>query len=114
MSKAKNVPNEFTNGWLSQLDQRTEIAQIMQRRYNILTDDLGGVNSLSYQQRSLVERSLWLEYWLADQERLLAQGKPFEVAKWTQACNSLQGLYAKLGLHKLTQTKDISDYLSGI
>ena len=112
MSKAKNVPNEFTNGWLSQLDKRTNIAQLMRARHMALTDDLGGSDKLSYQQLSLVERSLWLEYFLAEQEKVLATGGDFDSGRWTQAVNSLQGIYAKLGLDRVRQVKSVADYLT--
>ncbi|MDT8372222.1 MAG: hypothetical protein RQ783_09595 [Gammaproteobacteria bacterium] len=112
MSKLDAPPERFTNGWLNQLDARTTIAQTMRERYRAFTDDLGGNDRLSYAQRSLVERGLWLEYWLASQEQALAAGNDFDVGKWTQAANSLQGIYAKLGLQR--QAKDVpnlADYL---
>lgn len=90
----------FDNGWFNNLDGRTGIAQEMQGRYQALISDLGGAKALSYQQRSLAERALWLEYWLSKQEKELATGGDFEVGKWTQGVNSLQGIYSKLGLIK--------------
>lgn len=112
MTKQATPPNKFSTGWLSQLDGRTGIAQVMRERYNAFTDDLGGAESLSYAQRSLVERALWLEYWLAQQEQSLATGSEFDVGKWTQAANSLQGILTKLGLER--QSKDVPDLQSYI
>jgi len=101
VSKLNNPPHQFANGWLDQLDGRTGVAVAMRDRYRAFTDDLGGADRLSYAQRSLVERALWLEYWLATQERELAAGQGFDVGKWTQAANSLQGILAKLGLNRV-------------
>ena len=56
-------------------------------------------------KRQLVERALWLEYWLAEQEQSLARGADFDVGKWVQAANSLQGILTKLGLDR--QAKDV-------
>ena len=98
-------PKNFNTGWLSELDGRTAIAQEMRARYAAFTNDLGGVERLSYAQRSLVERALWLEYWLAEQEQALAKGQDFDVARWTQAANSFQGIIAKLGLER--QARDV-------
>jgi hypothetical protein len=56
-------------------------------------------------KRSLIERGLWLEYWLSTQERKLAGGKEFDVGKWIQAVNSLQGIYGKIGIER--KPKDI-------
>jgi len=91
------------------LDKRTALAQVMRERYRAFTDDLGGADSLTYAKRSLVERVLWLEYWLAQQERALAQGQEFDVGRWTQAVNALQGILSKLGLER--QDKDFTAFL---
>lgn len=109
----KQIPEKYTSGYLQSLDGRLAIAQVMRDRYTAFTDDLGGADRLSYGQRSLVERALWLEYWLAEQEKSLACGKEFDVARWTQAANSLQGILSKLGLQR--QAKDLTnlaDYLA--
>jgi len=96
----KTPPKKFNTGWRADLDKRTALAQVMRERYLEFTDDLGGRDNLGYAKRSLVERVLWLEYWLADQERALAQGQEFDVGRWTQAVNALQGILSKLGLER--------------
>ena len=101
--KSKAIPEQFQTGWLTALDGRLSLARELRERYQALTDDLGGADQLSYAQRSLSERALWLEYWLATQERELAAGAEFDVARWTQAANSLQGIFAKLGLHRVAR-----------
>ena len=108
----KYPPDKFAQGWLSELDGRTGIAQVMRQRYDDFTADLGGAEHLSYAQRSLVERALWLEYWLAQQEQGLATGAEFDVGKWVQAANSLQGILSKLGLDR--QARDVPDLSSFI
>ena len=108
----KTPQKKFTTGWFLELDKRTALAQVMLERYRAFTDDLGGAESLTYGQRSLVERALHLEYWLAQQERALMEGGEFDVGKWVQATNSLQGILSKLGLER--QAKDVTslkDYL---
>jgi len=98
-------PKTFNTGWLSELDGRTAIAQEMRARYAAFTNDLGGVERLSYAQRSLVSRALHLEYWLAQQEKALIEGADFDVGKWVQAANGLQGILSKLGLER--QARDV-------
>ena len=112
MTKPASAPDKFQQGWIGELDGRYAVAQVMRERYQAFTNDLGGVDRLSYAQRSLVERALWLEYWLAQQEHSLAKGKDFDVGKWTQAANSLQGILTKLGLER--QAKDVPDLASFI
>ena len=109
----KTPPKKFNTGWLAELDGRTAIAQEMRERYQAFTNDLGGVERLSYAQRSLVERALHLEYWLSQQERALIEGADFDVGKWVQAANGLQGILSKLGLDR--QAKDLpslNEYLA--
>ena len=112
MSRLQEPPQKFAQGWLAELDGRTGIAQVMRQRYEAFTNDLGGVSRLSYAQRSLVERSLWLEYWLAQQEQALATGAKFDIGKWTQAANSLQGILSKLGLERTARdVPELHEYL---
>ena len=101
------VPERFRAGWLDALDGRLSLARDLRQRFDEVCADLGGKDRLSYMQRSLVERGLWLEFWLANQERELAKNEPFDVGKWVQAANSLQGIYSKLGLQR--QARDVPD-----
>ncbi len=111
--KFPSPPEKYSAGYLQQLDGRTGVAQVMRARYDALTSDLGGASRLSYQQRSLIERALWLEYWLGQQEQTLANGGDFDVGKWVQACNGLQGIFAKLGLDRVAHdVPDLAAYLA--
>lgn len=105
--KTDSVPVKFEPGFIAGLDNRTGIAQAMRERYHAFTSDLGGDDRLSYAQRSLCERALWLEHWLREQERTLASGGEFNIGAWVQAANSLQGILSKLGLER--QSKEIPD-----
>lgn len=111
-TKQATISDKFQAGWLNDLDGRTGTAQVMRERYQAMTNDLGGTDCLSYAQRSLCERALWLEYWLASQERELASGKEFDVGKWVQAANSLQGILSKLGLErKARDTQNLHEFM---
>ncbi len=112
MGKLQSPPDRFSRGWLESLDGRTAVAQAMRERWQQFTDDLGGAERLSYGQLSLVERALWLEFWLSSQEQALASGSEFDVGKWVQAANSLQGILAKLGLERVARDiPDLAQYL---
>jgi len=112
MSKLKIVPEALQGSWLEKLDGRTGIAQVMRYRYNEFTNDLGGADRLSYGQRALVERALWLEYYLQQQEQFLANGEEFDAARWTQSVNALQGLLSKLGLERQSrEVASLHEYL---
>lgn len=114
-AKLQDIPERFTPGYLARLDGRTTIAADLRARWDEITSDLGGADRLSYAQRSLIERALWLEHWLSVQERALAAGQydAFDAGKWTQACNALQGILKTIGLER--RTKDVtslSDYIA--
>jgi hypothetical protein len=114
MTKLQDIPERFTTGYLDKLDGRTAIAADMRARWQELTDDLGGADRLSYAQRSLVERALWLEHFIATQERVLADGGDADTGRMTQATNSLLGLYRTLGLERRARdVTSLSDYISG-
>jgi hypothetical protein len=112
-TKSRSIPNAYTPNWLEGLDGRTALAQEMRRRYDAFVSDLGGDSALSYAQRSLVTRALWLELHLQQQEEALANGQDFDSGKWVQAVNSLQGVLKSLGLKRVTKdVKDLSAYLA--
>jgi hypothetical protein len=106
MSKHTTPQAKYTTDWLKNIDKRTSIAQELQQRHTALCDDLGGIETLSYQQRALIDRCIFLEYHLQQEEMKLATGSEFDSSKWVQACNSLNGLFTKLGLNK--QAKEIT------
>lgn len=100
MSKTAAPPKRYTPDWLQTLDGRTQVAAAMRSRHTALCNDLGGHERLSYQQLALIDRALFLQYWLEQEEQKLATGAEFDSAKWVQACNSLNGLLSKLGLER--------------
>lgn len=113
MSKLQTPPRKYSKTWLTDLDGRTEVARQMRERFKAFTNDLGGAERLSYAQRSLIERALWLEFWLASQERELASGGDFDVGKWVQAANSLQGIMSKLGLERVArEVPSLREYIA--
>jgi len=111
-TKQRTIPNAYTPNWLDGLDGRTALAQEMRRRYDAFVSDLGGDDTLSYAQRSLVTRALWLELHLQQQEEALASGADFDSGKWIQAVNSLQGVLTKLGLERKSKEVTLSDVIA--
>lgn len=98
MNKHNAPPEAYKADWLKSMDKRTSIAQDLQQRHKALCDSLGGIDKLSYQQRALIDRCIFLEYHLQQEEMKLATGGDFDSGKWVQACNSFNGLLTKLGI----------------
>ena len=104
MSKLPAPPKAYKPDWLNSLDGRTTVANELRKRHTELCSDLGGFNELSYQQRALIDRALFLEFHLQQEETKLANGADFDSGKWVQACNALNGLLSRLGLQRQVKT----------
>ena len=111
--RRRDVPDAWHAGILSELDQRTGLARELHERLGALMNDLGGADALSYQQRVLCERAIFLELWCQREEaKLVKAGDVSAVAQWTQASNALAGLLAKLGLERRAKhVPTLSEYL---
>lgn len=94
------MQEEHESNWLDSLDGRTSVASELQKRHKEFCEDLGGYSSLSYSQRSLVSRALFLEYHLQEQECLMVTGGDFDSKKWISACGCLHRILNTLGLSK--------------
>ena len=113
MHKQAAPQKDYKTNWLQSLDGRTAIAQELRQRQTSLSNDLGGIASLSYQQRALIDRAIFLEYHLQQQELRLATGADFDSGQWVQAANSLSGIFSKLGLQRKAKDVSLSQYVSG-
>ena len=106
------IPAQFSEDWLSKLDGRTRIARAVRDRLGELYADLGGEDSLSYQERSLCKRIVWLEALIETQELALARGEEVEQGRLTQSINALVGLLKTVGLDRRTrEVPDLQSYL---
>lgn len=104
--KLKELPDQYRAGWLEAMDGRLGLVKAIRERLVMLTDDLGGVEQMSYQRRSLAKRVVFLEAMLEQQEAAIARGEEVDAGKWTQGINSLIGLLKTLGLDRVS--RDIS------
>lgn len=111
-SKSAEIPGRYSADWIERLDGRTSIAKAVSERLHALTNDLGGVESLSYQQRSLCKRAIWMEAIIEQQEAELARGGEVDQGRLTQAVNSLIGLLKTLGLERRArEVPTLHDYI---
>lgn len=112
MAKQSDISKAYAPDWLEKLDGRTRFAQVMQQRYQDLTADMGGLDALSYQQRSIAKRIVHLEALIEQQEAALAKGEDIDAGRLTNTTNTLIGLLKAIGLQR--QAKDVPnlhDYL---
>ena len=106
-------PTHYERGFLDKLDGRSSVAVTVRDQWAQMTADLGGVDQLSLAQTMLVERAIWLHYWLRQEEQKLATGGEFDVGKVAAATNSLQGVLAKLGLQRVAREISLQDFIKG-
>tara|TARA_R110001606_G_scaffold399249_1_gene582732 strand:+ start:6141 stop:6416 length:276 start_codon:yes stop_codon:yes gene_type:complete len=85
----------------------------MREMWEQMTADLGGEDRLSLAQRMLVERALWLHYWLRQQEESLGSGGDFDAGKHAALTNSLIGVLSKLGLDRVAHdVPNLAEFLA--
>ena len=96
MTELSKVTSQYDDGWLDNLDGRTEIAQRMRRKFDSLVVSFGNTSHLTHQHKSFITRILWLEYWLEQQETEMAKDQNFKSGQWIQGTNALIGLYSRL------------------
>lgn len=110
--KTEDVPQRYSQGWLDRMDGRRALVQHMRSRVEGIADDLGGRDGLSVMQLSLIERFVFLEYWIHEAERTAIEGGEFSPGAWIQAYNSLQGAAKTLGIErKARQVPSLQEYL---
>jgi len=116
--KQSTLPAKYQKGFLNRLDGRIELARELRFAYAELTDDLGGIDTLSHVKRALAERFIWLEAILRGIERKIADlnGDDAEesgklLSRWIQATNGLTGLARTLGIERQPRKiEDVREY----
>ncbi|MDQ2069060.1 hypothetical protein [Natronospira bacteriovora] len=106
-AKNRELPPRYRPDWIEKMDGRTTLARVVNERYETLANDLGGIEVLSYQKRSLCKRAIWMEAIIEQQEAALSRGEEVDQGKLTQAVNTLIGLLKTLGLER--QARDVPD-----
>jgi hypothetical protein len=90
------LPAKFDPDFIERLSKRYSLARIVSGRLQALEAHCGG--DLSYIQRSLIKRTVWLELLTESYEQKVASGEQVDVGALTQLNNTLKGLYKDLGI----------------
>ncbi len=100
--KGKTVPARFEPGFMKRLDGRMELVKGLQKAYEDIVEDCGGADDQTHLRLALIERAVFLEFWLRQIERkvLTGEAKDDAISRWIQGTNSLTGLSKTLGLTK--------------
>lgn len=109
------LPDNYSATWLDKLDKRTKIARAVLDRIAALESDAGGADALSTVRRSLIRHAAWLDAIVDSHELRLAAGEALDVGAYTQALNSLLGLFKVLGLErKPHNVKRLHEHLKAV
>lgn len=92
-------------------DGRTVLVRELRQREAVLTADLGGRENLSYQQKSLCRRAVYLEGLCESLEAKIVKGQAIDISEYTLLTNALRILYMTLGLHRKAKELDLHGYL---
>ncbi|HJX18737.1 MAG TPA: hypothetical protein VJ437_11155 [Acidiferrobacterales bacterium] len=99
-SQPLTPPDRFEPGFIATTDMRFALPKLLRERLRALVADLGGADSLSYQERSLAERLIHLEWQIGEWEAAARDGKPVDQARYLHAVNALNGLVRSLGMKR--------------
>ena len=108
-----DLPDRFTPKFLEHLDGRTKAAQVLRQRLEDLHADLGGEEVLSYQQKSIARRVIWLECFIETQEIAVAEGAEPDINKIIHSMNTLISLFRLLGIQRqIADVPQLHEYLA--
>ncbi len=100
--------------FMERLDGRTNLSWIIPQRVAAIEQDLGGTDNLSYARRSLVKRAVWLEAVVETFEQNLAADRTTDLGAYTQAINSMLGIYRQLGIERRSRHVSALDYAASV
>ena len=97
-----HLPARYRRGVLWDLDKRSEIAREVTADLVELSQDVGGWDALSTQQRILCERIVFLRRRALEFESAVMAGRdpPFDHGPYSNICNVLAGYLKALGLKR--------------
>lgn len=106
------VPPKFDPNFIEKLDGRYALTEIVRGRLAALEAHCGG--ELSYVERSLTKRLVWLELITETYEQRFVSGEQIDVGALTQLNNTLKGLYKDLGLKPTARpVRRLHEHLNG-
>ena len=110
-----HLPARYRQGVLWNLDKRSEIAREVTADLVELSQDVGGWDALSTQQRILCERIVFLRRRALEFESAIMAGRdpPYEYGPYSNICNVLAGYLKALGLPRQARpVQTLREYLA--
>lgn len=105
---------EWVDDFLDLIDSRSRLALKLNRRLELLEWDVsaGDPDRLSYIQRSMIRRALWLEARLELDEARILTDNPVSAGSHSTLLNSLTNVYRLLGVNpKIKRVPTLHEYI---
>ncbi|WHZ25321.1 MAG: hypothetical protein OJF51_000116 [Nitrospira sp.] len=99
-TKPTDISKRYRADFIQKMDGRVTAVKALHERFNALASDLGGLESLSFQEQSLCKRIVFLERHIERMELIVAKGGTVEVHAYIASINALAGLLSKIGLRR--------------
>lgn len=107
------LPAKFDPDFAERLSKRYALARIVHERRSALEAHWGG-GDLSYVQRAMVKRVVWLELLAETHEQRVASGEVVDVGAITQISNTLRGYYKEIGIKPTARpVRSLRDVMEG-
>ncbi len=113
-TKRLDLP-KWSRDFLSHIDGRSELGYALRKRREALENDISGgePDLLTYGQKSLICRAIWLECRLGHDESKLITGDPISAGSHATLLNALVACYRTLGIHRrVKRTPSLKDYIA--
>lgn len=111
----KLILPDWSDDFLSHIDARSRLGYVLKQRLAALEDyvSVGEPERLTYPQRSLIRRALWLEARLELDEARIGGGDPISAGAHACLLNALTNLFRTLGVEpKQKQVKSLREYIA--
>jgi hypothetical protein len=94
------VSAQYDESFMEELDGRVRAARTLRQRLRELTNDLGGLANLSYQEQSLCKRAIHIERLIEKKELTLSHGGKVDEQGYYSALTTLSSLFSKIGYRR--------------
>ena len=94
------IPEKYSPDFMQRLDRRTVLGKAVSQRFEAVSADCGGLDSLAHVKIGLIKRFLWMECVIEGMELQLAAGKQIDIGSYTQLTNTWLGIARLLGLER--------------
>ena len=111
-TKPTDLSKRFRADFFQRMDGRVTAVKALRERFNALTTDLGGLDNLSYQEKTLCKRAIFLERHIEGMELLVTKGGAVEVHSYIASINALSGILSRIGLKRRAKQISLRDYLT--